>query len=67
MGEIGRYYIIPKENTQPTKEEIIAYCKEYIANYKIPKQIIFRNELPLTPAGKIMKSRLKEEFEETGN
>jgi len=64
-GEIGRYYIIPQPNTSPTKEELVAYCAKELANYKIPKQIIFRKELPLTPAGKVMKSALKKEYEET--
>ena len=63
LGEVGRYYIIPKPGEDPTKEEIIEYCKEHLADYKVPRQIEFREELPLTPVGKIMKSLLKEEYE----
>lgn len=63
LGEVGRYYIVPKPGTEPTKEEIIEYCKEYLADYKVPRQIEFRTELPLTPVGKIKKSLLKEEYE----
>jgi len=63
LGEVGRYYIIPQPETEPTKEEIIQFCKENLADYKVPHQIEFRSELPLTPVGKIMKSQLKEEFD----
>lgn len=61
LGEVGRYYIIPAPGTEPTEEEIIAFCREHLADYKVPKQIVFRNELPMTPAGKIMKSALNKE------
>ncbi len=58
MGEIGRFYIVPKPGTDPTEEGIKQYCRERLADYKIPRQIVFRNSLPLTPVGKIMKSTL---------
>lgn len=61
LGEVGRYYIIPAPGTEPTEEEIIAFCKEQLADYKVPRQIVFRPELPMTPAGKIMKSVLEKE------
>jgi fatty-acyl-CoA synthase len=61
LGEVGRYYIVPKPDTDPTEEEIRAYCKKHLADYKVPRQIVFRSSLPLTPVGKIMKSRLLEE------
>ncbi|WP_216829825.1 class I adenylate-forming enzyme family protein [Alkalihalobacterium elongatum] len=59
LGEVGRYYIIPKQGTNIREEEIIEYCKQYLADYKVPKQIVFEKELPLTPAGKVQKSILK--------
>ncbi|MEW6267330.1 MAG: AMP-binding protein [Thermodesulfobacteriota bacterium] len=66
LGEVGRYYIVPRPGTEPSAEELIAYCREHLADYKVPRQIVFRRELPLTPVGKIMKAKLKEEFEKTG-
>jgi fatty-acyl-CoA synthase len=62
LGEIGRYYIMPKPGEDLDEEEIKAYCRERLADYKVPKQVVFRSELPLTPVGKIMKSKLKEEI-----
>jgi fatty-acyl-CoA synthase len=62
LGEVGRYYILPKPGEDLTEEEIKGFCKEHLADYKVPKQVVFRSELPLTPVGKIMKSKLKEEI-----
>ncbi len=67
LGEVGRYYIVPRPGADPTEDELKAYCREHLADYKVPRQIVFRESLPLTPVGKIMKLRLKEDFEKTGN
>ena len=61
LGEVGRYYIIPAPGTEPTEEELKSFCKEQLADYKVPKQIVVRAELPMTPAGKIMKSVLEQD------
>jgi len=66
MGEVGRYYIIPNPGQDPTEEELKAYCSRHLADYKVPKQIVFRESLPLTPVGKVMKAKLKEEYQEIG-
>ncbi len=55
LGEVGRYYVVPKPGTQPTAESLIDYCHMLLADYKVPRQIFFCNSLPMTPAGKIMK------------
>ena len=65
LGEVGRYYIILKPGSTPDAEDIISYCKKHLADYKIPRQIVFREELPMTPVGKIMKSKLKDEYAAT--
>ncbi len=66
LGEVGRYYIVPKPGCELTEEEVIEYCRKHLADYKVPKQVVFRKELPMTPVGKIMKSKLKEEYEKSG-
>ncbi len=66
LGEKGRYYIIPQPGTDLTEEELRAYCKEHLADYKVPDKIVFRESLPMTPVGKIMKSKLKEDYEKAG-
>ena len=61
LGEVGRYFIVPKPGETITEDEIKSFCRERLADYKVPKQVVFRTELPLTPVGKIMKAKLKEE------
>lgn len=60
-GEIVKAYIVPKEGETITKAEIIKFCKEKLANYKVPRQVEFRKELPKTMVGKILRRALKEE------
>ncbi|CUR47369.1 long-chain-fatty-acid--CoA ligase [Alloalcanivorax xenomutans] len=42
-------------------DELMAHCKTLIANYKIPRSLEVRSELPLSPAGKLLKYKLREE------
>ncbi|WP_290597791.1 MULTISPECIES: class I adenylate-forming enzyme family protein [unclassified Archaeoglobus] len=60
-GEKGVAYVIPEGDV--TEEELRDYCSKYIADYKIPKEFIFTNTLPLTPIGKIQKSELIKMYE----
>ncbi|WP_051273593.1 class I adenylate-forming enzyme family protein [Desulfotruncus alcoholivorax] len=62
FGEVGRFYIVTKPGEVLTEEELFNYCKQNLADYKIPKQFEFADDLPLTPAGKIHKSLLKEKY-----
>lgn len=66
LGEVGRYYIVPRPGETPGEEELKDYCRQHLADYKVPRQIVLRSELPLTPVGKIMKATLKAQFAETG-
>lgn len=59
-GEAIRAYVVPKEASL-SKEELIAYCKEHLAKYKIPHEIEFLKELPKNTTGKILRRSLKEE------
>lgn len=59
-GEVGRYYIVLAAGKELAEAELIAYCQERLADYKVPKQFVFVDDLPMTPAGKIQKSKLKE-------
>ena len=44
-----------------TETELKAYCKEKLANYKVPKEFVFRSELPMLGVGKIDKRTLAKE------
>jgi long-chain acyl-CoA synthetase len=60
-GEAPKAFIVLKSGEQATAEEIIAYCKERLASYKVPKQVEFRSELPKTMIGKVLRRALREE------
>lgn len=57
-GEVGKAYVVLKENCTASQNEILEYCKGNLAKYKIPKHIEFIDELPKTEAGKIDKKKL---------
>lgn len=51
---------IVKEDPNLTEADILAYCKENFTNYKRPKHIVFRNDLPKTNVGKILRRELRD-------
>lgn len=59
-GEIVAVTIVVAPNETLTEEEIVHYCKERLASYKIPKKFMFVNELPRSTSGKLLKDHLKE-------
>ncbi len=61
LGEVGRYYVVPRPGSGLTEQEILDHCKGRLADYKVPRQVVLRDELPLTPAGKIQKAALRAE------
>lgn len=62
-GEVVSAVIVPKPGASVTSEEIIAYCKENLAGFKVPKRVIVIEKMPVSPTGKILKRLLKEEFQ----
>ncbi len=57
-GEVGKAYIVIKENEKLNENDIIEFCLGNLAKYKIPKYIEFLSELPKSEAGKIDKKVL---------
>ncbi|MFC1932449.1 class I adenylate-forming enzyme family protein [Chloroflexota bacterium] len=58
-GEVIGAVISLKEGKTATEQEIKRFCLEHIANYKVPKQVIFLDSLPKTVTGKIDKENLR--------
>lgn len=61
-GESVKALVVLKEGMTATQEEIINLCKERLASYKKPKSVEFREELPRSPTGKVLKRKIREEF-----
>jgi len=62
-GERVKAYVVLKDGETATEEEIIAFCRENLAPYKVPKFVEFRTELPKTMVGKVLRRVLVEEDE----
>jgi len=60
-GETVKAYIVLKEGESTTEEEIIEYCRQKLAPYKVPKMVEFRKELPKSAVGKLLRRVLVEE------
>ncbi|MBN1814090.1 MAG: long-chain fatty acid--CoA ligase [Anaerolineae bacterium] len=60
-GERVKAYVVLKEGETATEEEIIAFCRENMAPYKVPRYVEFRDELPKTMVGKVLRRVLLEE------
>ncbi|MCX4766601.1 FadD3 family acyl-CoA ligase [Streptomyces sp. NBC_01275] len=56
MGQVGKAFVVPRGEV--TEAELIAWARERMAGFKVPRQIEFRTELPLTATGKVMKDQL---------
>ena len=60
-GEKVMLYVVLKEGEVAGQEEILGFCRENLAKYKVPKKVEFRKELPKTPVGKVLRRVLREE------
>lgn len=58
-GEMVKAFVALKRGESATEREIIKYCQEHLANYKLPKEVEFVPALPKTSTGKILKRALK--------
>lgn len=61
-GEAVQAEVVLKEGVRITEIELINYCKEHIARYKVPKAIKFVTELPLSPVGKPLRRVVREKY-----
>ena len=59
-GEAGRAVVVLRPGAQATEAELLRFLDGKIARYKIPKSVLFTDELPRTGTGKILKKRLRE-------
>lgn len=58
-GELAKAYIVLKDGTTATEAEIIEFCRDSLAAYKVPRQVQFVDGVPTTSSGKIMRRMLK--------
>jgi acyl-CoA synthetase (AMP-forming)/AMP-acid ligase II len=61
-GETVHAVVVKKPGQEVTPEALIAHCKAQIAGYKCPRSVAFVDALPISGAGKILKTKLREPF-----
>jgi acyl-CoA synthetase (AMP-forming)/AMP-acid ligase II len=67
MGEVGMAFVVPAPGASLSAESVGAWCREHMANYKVPRRIEIVNELPLNASGKVMKFMLRERASESSS
>jgi long-chain acyl-CoA synthetase len=58
-GEVVKLFVV-KKNDDVTEQQVIDHCKSLLTGYKVPKTIEFRDELPKTNVGKILRRELRD-------
>jgi HIP---CoA ligase len=61
MGEVGMAFVVPTPGTRVSAEDVIAWCRENMANYKVPRYVEVRDALPMNAMGKVTKYVLRRE------
>jgi long-chain acyl-CoA synthetase len=60
-GEVVALFVV-KKDPKVTEQEIIEHCRKALTGYKVPKHVFFRNDLPKTNVGKILRRALRDEL-----
>jgi long-chain acyl-CoA synthetase len=58
-GEVVKLFVV-RNNDSLTAEAVIAHCREHLTGYKVPKQVVFKEDLPKTNVGKILRRELRD-------
>jgi fatty-acyl-CoA synthase len=61
-GEVGLMVVVTEAGKTATEEELKAFCGEHLARFKVPKKVIFADDLPYSSYGKVLKGQLKERY-----
>ncbi len=59
LGEVAKAYIVLADGAKMTEDELISWCRENMANYKVPRHVEFLEAMPLNAAGKVLKTELR--------
>ncbi len=60
FGEVVRACVVLRPETEATVEEILEYCRQHLADFKVPARVLFMPELPRNPGGKVIKKKLRD-------
>ncbi|GHB73837.1 acyl-CoA synthetase [Streptomyces viridiviolaceus] len=66
LGEVGCAFIVPRPDRRLTEEQVVAWARDNMANFKVPRYIRFVEQLPRNASHKVLKHRLRAEFTGAG-
>jgi HIP---CoA ligase len=61
LGEVGRAYVVARAGCDVTEEGLIAFCRDRLANFKVPRSVRIVDSLPRNAGGKVLKNQLRAE------
>ena len=64
-GEAPKAWVVLRSGAQASAEEIRAWCEENLIYYKVPVEVVFRDSLPRTTVGKVLRRELVREHNES--
>src|SRR5205814_6073222 len=64
FGQRLKAFVVLRDGAELSEDEIKGYVKENLANYKVPREVVFVDELPRNPTGKVLKRELQEKTED---
>lgn len=59
MGEVGKAFIVRREGSTLTEQDVLDFCREHLANFKRPRTVEFVESLPRNASGKVLKTELR--------
>jgi acyl-CoA synthetase (AMP-forming)/AMP-acid ligase II len=59
LGEVGKAYVVRRPGADLTADDVIAWSRREMANYKVPREVEFLAELPRNASGKVLKRELR--------
>jgi acyl-CoA synthetase (AMP-forming)/AMP-acid ligase II len=62
LGEVGVAFVVARNGSRLVPEELIAWSRERMANYKVPRRVVVVDVLPMNATGKVLKFRLREQL-----
>jgi acyl-CoA synthetase (AMP-forming)/AMP-acid ligase II len=63
MGEVGVAFVVPTAGTSPDPDEVIAWAREHMANYKVPRRVVVVDALPMNASNKVLKFQLRDSLQ----
>src|SRR6185312_14518867 len=64
LGEVGKAFVVARPGFVLAEEDVLAFCRERLAGYKVPRRVEFRDALPRNPSGKVLKRVLRDQGKE---